>query len=284
MSDDYSDYIYALWDAAHGDQSSSWDLRSSSPEEASGFPMSNTYPFPLSDSSAMHSVYDQAYGHTSAHNYNALAYQRYIQSQQLVQQGYPAQDQYGGQHLQRQQQLMYSAHQTNSRYGTAQHQSLQPSPSVLGSTSTPPRQSLHSQPHFLDEQLTGEGYDLTAFSPSPLTEDMDTQLSSSLSPSLSPSSSSANSSNRKPKANYPCLVPSCPSKAPFFARVADLQRHLACVHNKATAATFDCHMNRCQRTAANGRAFTRKDHLTDHLRNYHHEEIPKKRRNGGVGF
>ncbi|TKA76985.1 hypothetical protein B0A49_01339 [Cryomyces minteri] len=280
MSDGYPDFSYARWDATHEDQSSSWHFRSSSIEEANGFPMSTTYSSSSSDSSAMHSTYDQAHGYTSAGNYDALAYQPYVQSQQLAQLGYPAQGQYGGQHVQQQhqQQPMFSAHQTNSRYGTAQHQPQQPDPSVLGSTSTPPRQSLHTQSHFLDEVLTAGGYDLTAFSPSPLSEDMDIQLSSS------PSSSSANSSNRKPKANYPCLVPSCPSKSPCFARVADLERHLACVHNKATVATFDCHMNRCQRTAANGRAFTRKDHLTEHLRNYHHEEIPKKRRMRGVGF
>jgi hypothetical protein len=60
--------------------------------------------------------------------------------------------------------------------------------------------------------------------------------------------------------------------ARFFTRRADLQRHLSTTHNPQY---FDCPKARCGRKGVNG--FSRRDHLTEHLRGYHKEEILKRR-------
>ncbi|KAF2399598.1 hypothetical protein EJ06DRAFT_557391 [Trichodelitschia bisporula] len=60
-----------------------------------------------------------------------------------------------------------------------------------------------------------------------------------------------------------------------FARKADLTRHFECTHDE-NSKRFDCTMPRCSRKGREG--FTRKDHLTEHLRNYHQQDIPKNRR------
>jgi len=61
-----------------------------------------------------------------------------------------------------------------------------------------------------------------------------------------------------------------------FARKADRDRHRACVHEKSENKKFSCTESNCSRTGQS--AFTRKDHLMEHLRNYHHHDIPKKKR------
>jgi len=64
-----------------------------------------------------------------------------------------------------------------------------------------------------------------------------------------------------------------------FKRKADLARHKLCVHNVDTAKIWYCDTPRCDRNE-NGihGGFTRKDHLVEHLRNYHHRHIPKRKR------
>jgi hypothetical protein len=61
-----------------------------------------------------------------------------------------------------------------------------------------------------------------------------------------------------------------------FARKADLQRHMACVHDKAKQTRKDCPHRRCSRKGENG--FLRQDHLTEHLRHFHNQAIPKRAR------
>jgi hypothetical protein len=61
-----------------------------------------------------------------------------------------------------------------------------------------------------------------------------------------------------------------------FARKADRDRHKFCVHNKDISEKKDCPEPACNRKGDNG--FTRQDHLTEHLRNFHHREIERKRR------
>jgi hypothetical protein len=70
---------------------------------------------------------------------------------------------------------------------------------------------------------------------------------------------------------WQCLK--CPS---HFTRCADLNRHYATVHNPA-GPKKDCPRKKCTRVGDNG--FTRKDHLMEHLRQYHKDQtIPKRGR------
>jgi len=68
-----------------------------------------------------------------------------------------------------------------------------------------------------------------------------------------------------------------------FKRKADLVRHTQCVHYAETAKIWYCDAPRCDRNK-NGQhgAFTRKDHLVEHLRSYHHRDIPKRKRGKGI--
>jgi hypothetical protein len=59
-----------------------------------------------------------------------------------------------------------------------------------------------------------------------------------------------------------------------FTRKADVARH----HKSTYERTFmDCPKHNCRRKGVNG--FTRQDHLTEHLRGYHGEDIAKRRSN-----
>ncbi|KAF2020187.1 hypothetical protein BU24DRAFT_459794 [Aaosphaeria arxii CBS 175.79] len=73
---------------------------------------------------------------------------------------------------------------------------------------------------------------------------------------------------------FPCTVPNCTSTA-NFTRLADLQRHQSTVHNKNTTPEYPCEVKGCTRIGDKG--FTRRDHLVEHLRNFHHIDIPKRK-------
>ncbi|MCJ1362815.1 hypothetical protein MMC16_001921 [Acarospora aff. strigata] len=73
---------------------------------------------------------------------------------------------------------------------------------------------------------------------------------------------------------YICLEPGCETKA-RFKRAADLDRHQNTVH--LALKHYPCPRPRCNRKG--DAAFTRKDHLIEHLRNKHGVDIPK----GGRG-
>ncbi|KAF2249731.1 hypothetical protein BU26DRAFT_550094 [Trematosphaeria pertusa] len=70
-----------------------------------------------------------------------------------------------------------------------------------------------------------------------------------------------------------CDLPNCTSSA-NFTRLADLQRHQSTVHGVGTP-DFPCTVKDCTRVGDKG--FTRRDHLVEHLRNFHHIDIPKRR-------
>ncbi|OAL45602.1 hypothetical protein IQ07DRAFT_213518 [Pyrenochaeta sp. DS3sAY3a] len=72
---------------------------------------------------------------------------------------------------------------------------------------------------------------------------------------------------------WTCDIASCTSSA-NFTRLADLQRHQSTVHS-ITTPEYPCTVPRCNRIADKG--FTRRDHLIEHLRNFHHIDIPKRR-------
>ncbi|KAE8390200.1 hypothetical protein BDV23DRAFT_155666 [Aspergillus alliaceus] len=57
-----------------------------------------------------------------------------------------------------------------------------------------------------------------------------------------------------------------------FTRPADLKRHDSSVHNPVFQ---DCPVQGCIRKDSNG--FPRRDHLIEHLRSYHHLNVPKRR-------
>jgi hypothetical protein len=61
-----------------------------------------------------------------------------------------------------------------------------------------------------------------------------------------------------------------------FARKADLQRHELCIHDKDKTPRIACKMNKCSRRGENG--FLRRDHLTEHLRHFHSQDIPKRQK------
>lgn len=72
---------------------------------------------------------------------------------------------------------------------------------------------------------------------------------------------------------WTCDISSCTSSA-NFTRLADLQRHQSTVHGVGTPE-YPCMVPQCNRVADKG--FTRRDHLVEHLRNFHHMDIPKRR-------
>jgi len=74
---------------------------------------------------------------------------------------------------------------------------------------------------------------------------------------------------------YICLEPGCSSTAQH-TRAADLARHQRTVHR--ITERFDCPRTRCTRKGE--RAFSRSDHLLEHLRSYHGEDIPKGEKRG----
>lgn len=80
------------------------------------------------------------------------------------------------------------------------------------------------------------------------------------------------SSTARPK-TWTCDIPSCTSSA-HFTRLADLQRHQSTVHGVGTPE-YPCHVARCNRVGEKG--FTRRDHLVEHLRNFHHIDIPRRK-------
>ncbi|KAH7093751.1 hypothetical protein FB567DRAFT_180163 [Paraphoma chrysanthemicola] len=94
-------------------------------------------------------------------------------------------------------------------------------------------------------------------------ENLDVSVTTSQTPSRS---------NSRTK-NWTCDIPSCTSSA-NFTRLADLQRHQSTVHGVGTPE-FPCTVPRCNRIGDKG--FTRRDHLVEHLRNFHHIDIPKRR-------
>ncbi|KAF2748325.1 hypothetical protein M011DRAFT_344729 [Sporormia fimetaria CBS 119925] len=72
---------------------------------------------------------------------------------------------------------------------------------------------------------------------------------------------------------WTCDYPNCTSTA-NFTRLADLQRHQSTVHETQLPA-HPCPVARCNRVGEKG--FTRKDHLREHQRNFHHLDIPKRK-------
>jgi hypothetical protein len=68
-----------------------------------------------------------------------------------------------------------------------------------------------------------------------------------------------------------CPEPGCISTT-LFTRNADLLRHISSVHHRSNL--YPCPEEGCERKG--NRSFTRKDHLTEHLRTYHGRDIPKR--------
>ncbi|OCK87752.1 uncharacterized protein K441DRAFT_682389 [Cenococcum geophilum 1.58] len=95
--------------------------------------------------------------------------------------------------------------------------------------------------------------------------------SSAASPGDEKSASMSRSSSRsKQKNSFACDNEDCTAS---FTRLADLQRHQSTVHTKEKL--FPCSVNNCSRVKDRG--FSRRDHLTEHLRSYHAMPIPKRK-------
>lgn len=82
---------------------------------------------------------------------------------------------------------------------------------------------------------------------------------------------------------YPCNVQGCrakhnPSEPPAFKRAADRERHVKSVHKAPGDSPYPCPWPNCARRGPNG--FSRKDHLIEHRRNYHHDSIAKRTNSG----
>ncbi|KAK2739392.1 hypothetical protein FQN55_009465 [Onygenales sp. PD_40] len=88
--------------------------------------------------------------------------------------------------------------------------------------------------------------------------------------SMSPSRSSRGAVERS-GSRYVCMYPHCESS---FSRSADLSRHYPTVHFPDTVR-LNCPKPKCSRKGEQG--FTRQDHLTEHLRQYHKEPVAKRR-------
>ncbi|PVH97015.1 hypothetical protein DM02DRAFT_658682 [Periconia macrospinosa] len=81
----------------------------------------------------------------------------------------------------------------------------------------------------------------------------------------------SNTNTQTPR-TWRCEIPGCTSTA-NFTRFADLQRHHATVHSGNTP-NYPCTVKDCSRVGDKG--FTRRDHLVEHMRNFHHIPIPKR--------
>lgn len=93
-----------------------------------------------------------------------------------------------------------------------------------------------------------------------------------------PASPSGTDTHHDPDRKWRCRQAECAERR-GFKRHADLMRHMSTVHHRGDQEKFDCVKRSCPRKGENG--FTRKDHLTEHLRNFHLQDIPKRR--GGRG-
>ncbi|KAJ5233914.1 uncharacterized protein N7469_005680 [Penicillium citrinum] len=87
--------------------------------------------------------------------------------------------------------------------------------------------------------------------------------------SMSEDSGPDTPSATKPSKPFACDAASC-NKA--FTRFADLKRHQSSVHYPVFR---NCPVDNCSRKGSNG--FPRQDHLVEHLRSYHHLDVPKRR-------
>ena len=67
------------------------------------------------------------------------------------------------------------------------------------------------------------------------------------------------------KTRFACPQPNCSSRS--FTRAADLTRHIQTIHAEKR---FKCEDPKCPRT------FSRRDHLTEHLRSHHNVDIKKR--------
>ncbi|KAJ5469643.1 hypothetical protein N7539_009261 [Penicillium diatomitis] len=75
-----------------------------------------------------------------------------------------------------------------------------------------------------------------------------------------------------PSQNKPTKPFGCDHCGKSFTRFADLKRHSTSVHYPVFR---DCPVEHCSRKGSNG--FPRQDHLKEHLRSYHHLDVPKRR-------
>ncbi|RAH44299.1 C2H2-type zinc finger protein [Aspergillus brunneoviolaceus CBS 621.78] len=73
-------------------------------------------------------------------------------------------------------------------------------------------------------------------------------------------------------ASKPVKPYTCEDCNKAFTRPADLKRHQTSVHNPVFQ---DCPVQECLRKDGNG--FPRRDHLIEHLRSFHHWDVPKRR-------
>ena len=84
---------------------------------------------------------------------------------------------------------------------------------------------------------------------------------------------------QSPETQYPCLYEGCEHISTQFS---DLKRHYKTHKAKDSAASIDCPKRGCSRVGVHG--FTRNDHLNQHLRDYHKQDILEKRNDGDPSF
>ncbi|KAL5343392.1 hypothetical protein BJX70DRAFT_167750 [Aspergillus crustosus] len=75
-----------------------------------------------------------------------------------------------------------------------------------------------------------------------------------------------------PEPAKPAKPYACEDCGKSFTRPADLKRHQTTVHYPVFQ---NCPVADCSRKDSNG--FPRRDHLVEHLRSYHHMDVPKRR-------
>lgn len=89
--------------------------------------------------------------------------------------------------------------------------------------------------------------------------------------SVKPLPASPAAVNMKPHCPHPDCRDASGNPRKYFSRKADVARHDRSHHNRSF---MDCPRHRCSRKGESG--FTRRDHLQEHLRQYHSMNIPKR--------
>jgi rubrerythrin len=148
----------------------------------------------------------------------------------------------------------------------------------LGHEDATSHEYMYSQSHFqfnntsapsqVEDSVTAHRYDLSL--PSSAESSSRHHLQQHGQPESNPVSGQLTITTTSAVSRFPCLHLDCSKQ---FNRAADLDRHQKMVHCKDKAKAMLCDYRKCPR---HRQPFHRPDHFRDHLRDLHHEDLPKR--------